>query len=100
MGEFALIKGDPMVIPLHLRREHEVVVSTQKDGNLTCMRGGRGLREGRPLGRCWKREPGAIIQVFFNGGKFENFPIDLQLDLCCEDDLSLAGVGHDPDPGG
>ena len=28
------------------------------------------------------------------------FPIDPQLDLRCEDDLALASVGHDPDPGG
>ena len=79
--------------------EQEVVVSAQKDGNLASMGGGQGLCEGRPLGRRWKGEPGAIVQVFFNGGEFENFSIDSQLDLRCEDDLALAGVGHDPDPG-
>ena len=62
-----------MVITLHLRREHKVVVSAQKDGNLACMGGGQGLCEASPLGRRWKGEPGAIVQVFLDGGEFENF---------------------------
>ena len=40
-----------------------------------------------------------MVQVFFDAGEFEPFPIEPLLDLRGEEDLALAGVGHDPDPG-
>ena len=76
LGELALVKGDSTVITFHLRREHKVVVSAQKDGNLAWMGGGRGLREARPFGRGWEGEPGAMVQVFFDAGEFEPFSLE------------------------
>ena len=62
------------------------------------MRRGRRACVQPPLGGYWEREPGAIVEIFFDGGEFQQVTIQLQLDLGGEYDLPLPCVGHDPHP--
>ena len=64
------------------------------------MKGDGRACERPPFGGYWEREPGAIVESFFDGGEFQQVTVQLQLDLGGEDDLPFTCVGHYPHPGG